>query len=48
MLEQYQTLLAQDLYRPVGLISTVLGVFLLAYLFMYLFLKTKISNCIQD
>lgn len=36
MLEQYQTLVNQELYQPLGLVSTILGFFLVAYLFMYL------------
>lgn len=35
MSSQYLTPIAQDQYQPVGLITTVVGFFLLAYFFMY-------------
>jgi len=35
MLEQYQTLVEQEAYQPLGLLSLIIGLFLVAYLFMY-------------
>jgi len=39
MFDQYQTIVPQDLYQPVGILSTIVGLLLVAYLFMYFFLK---------
>lgn len=48
MLEQYQTLLPQENFQSFGLISTVVGLFLLAYLFMYLYVKCSYQTAYKS
>jgi hypothetical protein len=44
MTSQYLTPIPQDQYQPIGLITTVVGFFLLAYFFMYEFTDADIKE----
>ncbi len=44
MLENYQTLVSEEHYQSLGLVSTIVGLFLLAYLFMYSWINVVIKT----